>query len=648
MSESEKNQQALDDYLDNLVNDGSDNKSDITQKMDPIKDEQEVSVTPEEEEVFENAETEKELFFISEDDLSSYDKDIPLEKYVDLKRYGIGKGEEKKEDDNTKKVESESESKNIENESNGNEEEGGDEEEEENDEKKEGVSLDDLYGDASDDFLDGSDSDLEGYGNGGRSWQGVGYDELNSDKSDEDGDDDIFSGGDKKSFDELGKGKKKTFEPGKLNKNNMLIFICAFLGLIFVGFSFATRDKDKNKNGDNADDTVNINDYSPDFGNYKARGYKEPKEEISKEQQDAIDTINSFLDPTGKEKYVPEERNGQRGQSGSSYGGGNTYGGGNGSESGGYTSSSPSNSGGNSQVDEYQERVTSSLRKGINNREEYTYYPSQNQNGGNNYTTSYANGGTNASDGYFNQLGQVYSALGANRQSENTNAKTQSLRFSDAGKYDRNKEGGDAYSIPPNSIYPGYIIPAVLVSGINTDYPGDITARVTSNVYDSRTGSVLLIPSGSILRGSYSSSSIGISRIQIAWQTLIINRDGVDYMVNLGSMVGTDAKGYSGIGGSLNDHYFAYLKAAGLSALFTYINSSVYSVSKAQKNKVTAEMIDDAQEVGQSLTDKLLERALDIAPTVTVKGGTRINVDVNKTLTLMPYERDMPKKRYRR
>ena len=627
MSESEKNQQALDDYLDNLVNDGSDNKSDVTQKMDPIKNEEVVSVTPEEQEILDDDESEKDLFLISEDDLSSYKEDIPLEKFVDLKRYGIGNKEiddKKKEEVNKENSENKVEVKSKEEES-----EAGSEEENGN-EKREGVSLNDLLGDGDDEnednYLDGSDPNLGGEGNTGRGWQGVGFDELNGGKSDNGEDDDIFSGEGKKSFDELSSGKKKIFEPGKLNKNNMLIFICAFLGLIFIGFSFATRDKNKKKDNVNTDDTVNINDYSPDFGNYKARGYKEPKEEVSKEQQDAIDTINSFLDPSGKEVYVPEEKT----ETKVTYSGGGN------------------NNQNVSQNDEYQERVTSSLRKGINDREEYSILPSTSQGGNGTYTTSYGNSGTNASDGYFNQLGQIYSGLGVNGQGETASNKSQNLRYSDAGKYDRNKSGGDTSLIPPNSIYPGYIIPAVLVSGINTDYPGDITARVTSNVYDSRTGSVLLIPSGSILRGSYSSSSIGISRIQIAWQTLIINRDGVDYMVNLGSMVGTDAKGYSGIGGSLNDHYFAYLKAAGLSALFTYINSSVYSVSKAQKNKVTAEMIDDAQEVGQNLTDKLLDRALDIAPTVTVKGGTRINVDVNKVLTLTPYERDMPKKRYKR
>lgn len=253
--------------------------------------------------------------------------------------------------------------------------------------------------------------------------------------------------------------------------------------------------------------------------------------------------------------------------------------------------------------------------------------------------------------GYFDQLGQITDSLNSSRginQQGNVNNQSQALRYSDGGRYIRDKAGGDISSIPPNSIYPGYIIPAVLVSGINTDYPGDITARVTSNVYDSRTGSVLLIPAGSILRGSYSSSSIGISRIQIAWQSLIINRDGMDYYVNLGSMVGVDSRGYSGIAGTINDHYFEYLKAAGLACLFTYINSSVYSVSKAQKNRNTAQMIDTSQEIGNKLADKLLDRSLDIAPTVTVKGGTRINVDVNRILTLQPYERDMPKSRYRR
>lgn len=592
-------------YMDTLLN--SEKETSVTSEMDAIDSNKEddnegENGGPEE------GQKEPSLFEITDEEMGALDTDIPLEKYIVEKNY---------DDESDEKENGEVE---------GNDEE--DKDEGEGEDSNDDDITRELFGendegDEEEGILDVNDPDLRSYAT---SSEGITVDDLSS-KAGESDEDEYEGTSQKKSFDELnGRGKKKVFEPGKLNKNNMILFICAFLGLLLLGFWWATRDKTKKEKKEAYEDGININDYNPDFGDYQARAYKE--EDISEEDRQAYDKIEEILYKGEKEEFKGEEKQGN-----SSY-------------------SQPVQSQTVQSVpsdDTYAQRVTSSIRKGINAADYGSYpYPVNDAGGYNPYAANIPS--ANASGGYFDQLGQITSSLAQSRGQNNSNVAGQSsaLRYTDAGRYIRDKEGGDVSAIPPNSIYPGYIIPAVLVSGINTDYPGDITARVTSNVYDSRTGSVLLIPSGSILRGSYSSSSIGIARIQIAWQALIINRDGVDYFVNLGSMVGVDAKGYSGIGGSLNDHYFEYLKAAGLASLFTYINSNVYSVSKAQKNRVTAQMIDDSQEIGNKLADKLLDRALDIAPTVTVKGGTRINVDVNKILTLQPYERDIPKSRYKR
>jgi type IV secretion system protein VirB10 len=45
-----------------------------------------------------------------------------------------------------------------------------------------------------------------------------------------------------------------------------------------------------------------------------------------------------------------------------------------------------------------------------------------------------------------------------------------------------------------NVVQAGSIIPAALITGIRSDLPGQITAQVTQNVYDSPTGRILLIP----------------------------------------------------------------------------------------------------------------------------------------------------------
>ncbi|TGV64622.1 conjugal transfer protein TrbI, partial [Mesorhizobium sp. M00.F.Ca.ET.149.01.1.1] len=65
----------------------------------------------------------------------------------------------------------------------------------------------------------------------------------------------------------------------------------------------------------------------------------------------------------------------------------------------------------------------------------------------------------------------------------------------------------------PYELKRGSVIPATLITGINSDLPGRITAQVSRNVYDSATGHYLLIPQGTKLFGRYDSKiSFGQSR----------------------------------------------------------------------------------------------------------------------------------------
>ena len=63
---------------------------------------------------------------------------------------------------------------------------------------------------------------------------------------------------------------------------------------------------------------------------------------------------------------------------------------------------------------------------------------------------------------------------------------------------DRRTVAPDRLSRPasPFVIQAGTIIPAALITGVRSDLPGQITAQVTDNVYDSPTGHFLLIPQG--------------------------------------------------------------------------------------------------------------------------------------------------------
>jgi len=59
--------------------------------------------------------------------------------------------------------------------------------------------------------------------------------------------------------------------------------------------------------------------------------------------------------------------------------------------------------------------------------------------------------------------------------------------------------------VSPYEVKTGTVIPAVMITGINSDLPGQIIAQVSQNVYDTGTGKYLLIPQGAKLVGTYDS-----------------------------------------------------------------------------------------------------------------------------------------------
>jgi type IV secretion system protein VirB10 len=212
-------------------------------------------------------------------------------------------------------------------------------------------------------------------------------------------------------------------------------------------------------------------------------------------------------------------------------------------------------------------------------------------------------------------------------------------RYTEAGKYnpDNAPQGLNVHYLNDDCLFPGTIIHAILVSRIDTDYPGPIHARVTENVYDSMTGRNLLIPQGTILQGNYSSSSIGVSKVQVAWESMVINYGGTAYQVSLGGMAGVDKRGRAGISGTLDDHYFEWLKAAGIISLFSIFNSEVMYLTKGNTSPQIRELMDINQGIVNKVGDMLIERALDIQPTVRVANGTAVSVSVNTIVYLRPF-----------
>ncbi len=192
--------------------------------------------------------------------------------------------------------------------------------------------------------------------------------------------------------------------------------------------------------------------------------------------------------------------------------------------------------------------------------------------------------------------------------------------------------------LSPYELKAGSIIPAVMISGINSDLPGQIIAQVSQHVYDTATGQYLLIPQGSRLVGQYDSHvSYGQSRVLVAWRRIVFPDAST---LELGSMPGADQAGYSGFHDKVNNHYW---RIFGQALLVSLITAGV-QLSQPDRGSLI-EPIGREQEVagvfgrqaGQ-LGSQIAGRNLAVQPTLEIRPGLRFTVLVNKDIILEPYE----------
>ena len=185
----------------------------------------------------------------------------------------------------------------------------------------------------------------------------------------------------------------------------------------------------------------------------------------------------------------------------------------------------------------------------------------------------------------------------------------------------------------PYEIQAGTVIPGALVTGINSDLRGQIIGTVTQNVFDSVSGKYLLIPQGSRLLGRYSSVvGNGENRVLVAWQRLILpNGDSIV----LDAMPGTNQEGQSGLHDRVNYHFSKLAQAAALSTAIAYGGNLAINPNSTSTNQdVVGNTI--AQE-GSQIGQKIIDRQLNVQPTITIRPGWPFRVLVKEDVELKPY-----------
>jgi len=186
--------------------------------------------------------------------------------------------------------------------------------------------------------------------------------------------------------------------------------------------------------------------------------------------------------------------------------------------------------------------------------------------------------------------------------------------------------------VSPYQVMAGSIIAASLITGINSDLPGLVTAQVTENVYDSVTGQTLLIPQGARLIGNYDSViAFGQSRALLVWQRIILS-DGSSIQID--NLPATDAAGYAGLEDEVDYHTWQLLKGVALSTLLG-IGTQI-GASANESNLVRALQQSTQQNVNQA-GQRITEKNLNIQPTITIRPGWPLRIIVHKDLVFKPY-----------
>lgn len=202
------------------------------------------------------------------------------------------------------------------------------------------------------------------------------------------------------------------------------------------------------------------------------------------------------------------------------------------------------------------------------------------------------------------------------------------------GSVDRRTVSPDRVDGPasPYVLQAGAVIPASLLTGLRSDLPGQVTAQVTENVFDSPTGKYLLIPQGARLVGQYDAQiAFGQSRALLVWNRLIMPNGR---SIVLERQPGADPEGYAGLEDEVDNHWGMLFKAAILSTLLSV--GSEAGTSSNENSLVQAIRQGGSQSFNQ-VGQQVVGRSLNIQPTINIRPGFPVRVLVTHDLVLERY-----------
>ena len=185
--------------------------------------------------------------------------------------------------------------------------------------------------------------------------------------------------------------------------------------------------------------------------------------------------------------------------------------------------------------------------------------------------------------------------------------------------------------LSPYQVMAGTIIPASLVTGLNSDLPGQVIAQVTEHVYDTPTGQHLLIPQGSKLLGRYDSVvAYGQSRALVVWNRIIMP-DGTS--ITIDNLPAVDMSGYAGLEDKFDYHSWQLFKAAILSSVLSVSSE----IGRDRDDDILNALRDGGQQTINQAGQQIVTKQLQVQPTLKIRPGWRLRVIVDKDIILQPY-----------
>ena len=182
--------------------------------------------------------------------------------------------------------------------------------------------------------------------------------------------------------------------------------------------------------------------------------------------------------------------------------------------------------------------------------------------------------------------------------------------------------------VSPYQVMAGTVISASLLTGVNSDLPGQVIAHVTEPVYDTVSGEHLLIPQGSRVIGRYDSViAYGQSRALIVWNRIIMP-DGSSIQIE--NLPAADLQGYAGLSDRVDHHTLRLFSAAALSSLI----SVGAELSEDNDEQVARALRDAVQDGASRVGEEVVRRQLAVQPTIAIRPGWRLRILVQRDLVL--------------